>query len=92
MTTNKQIEYTLQHIVVEAYMAGLEKEAKPLLFTPGNKTQGNSPKIVRTDGTVPDYIPTLYLKDSNAAIMAKLDAASVVFYALRKAREAKKES
>lgn len=88
MTTNKQIEYTLTHLCVEAYMAGLD-DGKPFHFTPGNKTQGNSPQIKKADGTVPDYIPTLNLKDSNTTVMAKLDAACNVFYALRKAREAK---
>jgi hypothetical protein len=88
MTTNKQVEYTLSYICVEAYMAGLD-DGMPLHFTPGNKTQGTSPKITKMDGTVPDYIPTLNLKDSNSTVMAKLDAACTVFYALRKAREAK---
>jgi len=88
MTTAKEIDYVLTHITVEAYMAGLD-DGMPIHFTPGNKVQGNSPRIAKNDGTVPDYVPTLNLKDSNATVMAKLEATVDVFFAIRKAREKK---
>ena len=91
MTTVNDIQYTLSHISVEAYMAELD-DAKPLTFIPGNKTMGVYPKIVKADGSTPDYIPQLNLGDSNNMVLTKLNAATAVFYAIRKARQAKAEA
>ncbi len=88
MTLAVDIAYTLSHISVEAYMSGLS-EGQPLHYTSGNKTQGNAPRIEYKDGTVPDFIPQLSHKDSDAAVMKKLEVVCTVFYAFRKARQDK---
>ena len=88
MTTIKNIEYTLSYITVEAYMAGLDADTMPLHFVPGDKKNGNSPKIRKADGTMPVYLPQLVLGDSNVMVMKKLDASLAVFYALRQQRQA----
>lgn len=87
MTTAKEINYVLSNISVEAYMAGLS-EGQPIHFTPGNKTQGNAPRIEFSDGTVPEFMPELSHKDSNALVMKKLEVVVRMFYVFRMQRQA----
>jgi hypothetical protein len=86
MTTVKDINYSLSYLTTEAYLAGID-DGMPLSFTPGNKTQGNAPRIEKADGTVPNYIPVFRVGESNKSVEIQLCAVSNVFLAFRKARQ-----
>lgn len=88
MTVAMDVVYTLSHISVEAYLAGLS-DGQPIIYTSGNRKQGNAPRIEFKDGTVPNFLPTFSHKDSDAAVLRHLDTVCTMFYALRKARQDK---
>jgi hypothetical protein len=90
MTTKSQLDYDLTYLATEAYIAGVDN-GEILYFTPGSKTQGNSPVISTIDGRVPRYIPQFKVGESNGSVQAKITAVIGVFHAFREARDAGKK-